>query len=50
MRGIQAAPDSLAHLGKGEAGPRGPELEFVIVERVHDITGGSVASWGNKGS
>jgi len=35
---VLAAPDRLAHLGAGQAGPHGPEEEFVIVERGRSIT------------
>ncbi len=33
--GVQALTDGLAHFVARQAGPHGPEEEFVIVERVH---------------
>jgi hypothetical protein len=44
IAGTRATADSLAHLGAGQAGPHGPEEEFVIVERIHGITGGRLTS------
>jgi hypothetical protein len=44
MPGVQALTAALAHFAAGQAGPHGPEEEFVIVERVHGITGERVKS------
>jgi hypothetical protein len=35
----------LAHFVAGQAGAHGPQEEFVIVERVHAITGERIARW-----
>ena len=50
VAGVQATPDRMAHLGAGQAGPHGPEEEFVIVVGVHSVTGGTVTSWGHSGT
>ena len=47
--GVQAAPGALAHLGTGQAGLHGLEEEFVIVERVHVVTGGREIGWAYPG-
>ena len=41
---LQPALHRLAHFVAGQAGPHGPEEEFVIVERGHGITG-RTTSW-----
>jgi hypothetical protein len=37
---VEAGADGLAHFVAGQAGAHGPEEEFVIVERGHNITVG----------
>ena len=49
VAGIQATADRLAHFVARQAGPHGPEEEFVIVEWVHGVTGRET-SWRNNGS
>jgi hypothetical protein len=43
--GVEARADGLAHFVAGQAGAHGPQEEFVIVERVHAITGERIARW-----
>jgi hypothetical protein len=49
VAGVQATPDRPTHLGAGQAGSHRPEEEFVIVERVHNGTGGRQMGWAYPG-
>jgi hypothetical protein len=42
---VQATAPGLAHFLTRQAGPHGPEEEFVIVEMVQGVTIGNVTSW-----
>ena len=42
VAGVQTTAHRLTHFVAGQAGSHGPEEEFVIVKRVHGLTGGRV--------